>query len=61
MKIIQINVSLSIGFYNASRNEVIDVYIEEGDTEEEIEKACEEAAKEWMYGYLDWGWSRVEA
>jgi hypothetical protein len=55
--IIKIKVNLNIGFTSATRKDVIDVEIDDNATEEEIEEAKEEAAKDWAYNFIDIGWA----
>ena len=54
--VVKIEVHLSIGLGNASRDDILEVEVDDGATPEEIEEACEEEFDTWLQGYIDTGW-----
>lgn len=56
MKLIKITAHLSLLTSGSKLEEELDVYVEDDATEEQIHAAKEEAAKEWMFDQIDWGW-----
>lgn len=58
--IVKIKVHLSIGYANASHNEVIEVDVDDNATEKEINAAKDQALEEWGTNYIDMTWTDVE-
>lgn len=56
----KINVHLSIGYANASRNEVIEVDVPDDCTPQEADDIKDHAAEEWAQNWMDPGWSDVK-
>lgn len=56
MKTIKISVFVNTGYVGSQREDEIDVYIDDNATEEEIERAKEDTAREWMFENIDWGY-----
>ena len=54
-KLIKIKVWVSL--HTTDAEEEIDVEIIDGMSGEEIEEVKEQAAKDWMFNQIDWGWS----
>lgn len=58
MKIIKVNVYLSIGYANANKEDTLEIELEEGMTEKEEDKEISEQVQMWAENYIDMGWSR---
>jgi hypothetical protein len=53
---IKFTVSLSIGYPGATRKDELGLEVEDGASEEEIEKEKEEMAMEWANNFIDVSW-----
>jgi hypothetical protein len=60
MKTIKILVSVSTRYVGSKVEEEIEVYVDDDATEEEIEQAKEDTAREWMHGEIEWGWGEIQ-
>lgn len=56
----KIKVHLSIGFGNASHDEVIEVEVDDDATEKDINDAKDQALEDWGANYIDMCWSDIE-
>lgn len=59
MRTIKVRAFLEIGLANARHKDIIDVEVEETDSPEQIEATIDMQVKEWMYGYVDYGWEEI--
>lgn len=60
MKVIKITVQVSTRYVGSRVEDELEVYVADDATEKEIETAKEDAAREWMFDKIDWGWQDVE-
>lgn len=60
MKAIKILVQVSTRYVGSRVEDELEIYVEDDATEQEIETAKEDAAREWMFDQIDWGWQDVE-
>ena len=60
MKLIKITVQVSTRYVGSRVEDELEVYVDDNATEQEIETAKEDAAREWMFDQIDWGWQDVE-
>lgn len=60
MKVIKITVQVSTRYVGSRVEDELEVYVADDATEQEIETAKEDAAREWMFDQIDWGWQDVE-
>lgn len=60
MKVIKITVQVSTRYVGSRVEDKLEVYVADDATEQEIEKAKEDAAREWVFDQIDWGWQDVE-
>jgi len=60
MKVIRIAVQVSTRYVNSGVEDEINVYVEDDATEKEIEQAKEDAAREWMFEEIEWGYQDIE-
>ena len=59
MKTIKLEVYVSTNRSGSEVRDTIEVDIEDDYTQEDIEEALEETAKEWMFNNIEWSWVRV--
>jgi hypothetical protein len=59
MKKITIEVYAKTRYVGSEVRDKIDFYIDELATDAEIETAKEDAAREWMYEQVDWGFNEI--
>jgi hypothetical protein len=59
-KVIKIEVGVSTCIVGSRREEIIEVHVPENATDQEIEEIKSEAAKEWLYENIDFGWCDVK-
>jgi hypothetical protein len=59
MKIVKVNVKLSIGYSNASREDELDIEVPEGLSKEEEGTIIWEEVEQWSQNYIDIGFSRA--
>ncbi len=60
MKVLKIKVWVSTRYVGSDRTDEIEVYIDDDATEKEIESAKEDAAREWMFEEIEWGWGDLD-
>ncbi|MBL0317483.1 MAG: hypothetical protein IPP69_17630 [Flavobacteriales bacterium] len=60
MKVIKITVQVSTRYVGSQVEDELEVYVADDATEQEIETAKEDAAREWVFGQIDWGWQDAE-
>lgn len=60
MKKVKIEVYLGVGFAGCDRRDTLEFEVEENATNEEIEAAAEEMARDWAFNFLDWGFQFVD-
>lgn len=60
MKTVKINVHVDTGYVGSEREDTIDVCIEDGMTASDIESAKEDAAREWMFEQINWGYTDAD-
>ena len=60
MKVIKIKVQVSTRYVGSRVEDELEVYVDDNATEQEIETAKEDAARDWMFDQIDWGWQDVE-
>jgi hypothetical protein len=60
MKTIRILVSVSTRYVGSKVEEEIEVYVDDDATEQEIEQAKEDTAREWMNEEIEWGYGEVQ-
>jgi hypothetical protein len=60
MKVLKIKVWVSTGYVGSKREDEIEIYIDDNATEEEIESAKENTAREWMFEEIEWGWGDLD-
>ena len=59
-KVLKIEVGVSTYIVGSRREGIIEVYVPENATDQEIEEIKSEAAKEWLYENIDFGWRDAE-
>jgi small-conductance mechanosensitive channel len=57
---LKLKVNLSIGYVNASREDVIDVEVPINAPPDELERLISDAANDWAGNYIDVGYQEVE-
>lgn len=60
MKTIKILANVSTRYVGSKCTEELDIYVEDDATPEEIEKAKEDAVREWVFEQIEWGWTELD-
>lgn len=58
--IIKIEVSLGIGFANATHRDILEVEVPDNATQVDIDEICEQEYQDWVSNYLDGTWKIID-
>lgn len=58
--VLKIRVYVTTGYVGCSRDDVLNIEVDDSATAEEIEEEKRMAAEEWMHEQIEWGWSNEE-
>lgn len=60
MKVIKVMARVSTRYVGSECEDEVEVYVDDDATPEEVEKAKEDAVREWMFDQIEWGWSDID-